>query len=258
MLRRMRYETYPYDTDLTDNQYALIEPFLPRPKRTGRPSADLREVVNGILYLVRTGCQWRLLPQDFPPWSTVHTWYRRWRSDGTWDGIKEALRRQVRWPGRPRSFAARLLPSTASRSRPPTVGGRPATTAARRSRGRKRHIWVDTMGLLLAVVGDGRQRPGRPRPLATALRSDAERDDLPRLDVVLRRQPVSSRMPARGGVRASPPFRLAVVVAGRRAPEGWRATCRERWVVERTFAWLGRSRRLSQGLRTAAGNRAKP
>src|SRR5450759_5990492 len=89
-------KTQRYETDLTDEQFALLEPFLPKPKRLGRPPADLRQVVNGILYLVRTGCQWRLLPKDFPPWSTVHTWYRRWSRDGTWEDIHEALRRQVR------------------------------------------------------------------------------------------------------------------------------------------------------------------
>src|SRR5690348_16558010 len=102
--------TQRYDTDLTDVQFALVEPFLPEPKRTGRPPADLREVVNAVLYLVRTGCQWRLLPHDFPPWSTVHTWYRKWRKDGTWERINEALRRRVREAaGRdpdPRSSAA--------------------------------------------------------------------------------------------------------------------------------------------------------
>src|SRR5438445_12110359 len=85
-----------YDTELTDDQYALIGPSLPRPKGTGRPPADLRRVVNAILYLVRTGCQWRYLPKDFPPWSTVHTWYRRWRQDDTWGRINEALRQEVR------------------------------------------------------------------------------------------------------------------------------------------------------------------
>src|SRR5262252_86477 len=89
-------EPRPYDTDLSDEQFALIEPFLPRPKKMGRPPADLRAVLNAILYLVRTGCQWRLLPKDFPPWSTVHTWYRRWRTDGTWERLHEALRQQVR------------------------------------------------------------------------------------------------------------------------------------------------------------------
>src|SRR6188768_3771278 len=99
-----------YQTDLTDAQWALLQPLMPEPARTGRPRADLREVTNGILYLVRTGCQWRLLPKCFPPWSTVHTWYRRWRNDGTWERINEALRQQVRAAaGRdpsPRSSAA--------------------------------------------------------------------------------------------------------------------------------------------------------
>src|SRR5215468_2123565 len=88
--------TQRYATDLTDEQVALVEPFLPKPKRTGRPPANLREVLNGIFYLVRTGCQWRLLPHDLPPWSTVHTWYRRWRTDDTWDRINDTLVPQVR------------------------------------------------------------------------------------------------------------------------------------------------------------------
>src|SRR6476659_10229199 len=85
-----------YETDLTDDQWDIVRPLLPGPKPTGRPPADLREVVNAIFYLLRTGCQWRLLPKDFPPWSTVHTWYRRWRRDGTWARLNEALRQAVR------------------------------------------------------------------------------------------------------------------------------------------------------------------
>ena len=88
--------TQRYDTDLTDEQFALVEPFLPPRKKMGRPPADLRAVLNGIFYLLRTGCQWRLLPHDFPPWSTVHTWYRRWRKDGTWGRLNDALVPQVR------------------------------------------------------------------------------------------------------------------------------------------------------------------
>jgi putative transposase len=87
--------TRRHDTDLTDEQFTLAEPFLAQRKRTGRSPADPREVLNAILYLVRSGCQWRLLPHDFPPWSTVHTWYRRWRTDGTWERINEALRQKV-------------------------------------------------------------------------------------------------------------------------------------------------------------------
>src|SRR5687768_9533850 len=102
--------TQRYDTDLTDEQFALLGPLLPPPNRMGAPRADLRAVLNGILYLVRTGCQWRMLPKDFPPWSPVHTWYRRFRQDGTWERINEALRQRVRaQEGRhpsPRSSAA--------------------------------------------------------------------------------------------------------------------------------------------------------
>src|SRR3954470_1896530 len=86
----------PYDTNLTDEQFALIEPHLPPPKRRGRPRAHLRAVLNAILYLLRTGCQWRLLPPDFPPWSTVHTGYRRWRLDGTWERLHDALHARAR------------------------------------------------------------------------------------------------------------------------------------------------------------------
>src|SRR5438105_5373575 len=122
-----------YDTDLTDEQYELLAPFLPKAKRMGRPPADLREVLNGILYLVRSGCQWRLLPRDFPPWSTVHTWYRRWRTDGTWEAIHETLRQRVRErAGRGRARAPR--PPTASRSRPRPRAGSRGSTTARRSR----------------------------------------------------------------------------------------------------------------------------
>src|SRR5437764_3402084 len=85
-----------YHTDLADGQFGLVEPFLPRRKKTGRPPADLRTVLNALFYLLRTGCPWRLLPHDFPPWSTVHTWYRRWRQDGTLERIHDALVPQVR------------------------------------------------------------------------------------------------------------------------------------------------------------------
>src|SRR5215470_4217966 len=140
-----------YDTDLTDEQFALVEPFLPRPKKMGRPPADLRAVLNAILYLVRTGCQWRLLPHDFPPWSTVHTWYRRWRQDGTWDKIHEALRQEVRLrAGRHPSPRASAADSQSVKTTP--QGGPKGFDNGKKVKGRKRHLWVDSLGLLLAVV----------------------------------------------------------------------------------------------------------
>ena len=87
----------PYPTDLTDEQWQLIEPLLPKVKPGGRPrSTNIRDAVNGILYLVRTGCSWRMLPHDFPPWPTVHDYYWRFRRDGTWEKIHSHLRERVR------------------------------------------------------------------------------------------------------------------------------------------------------------------
>ncbi len=94
---RTGMERIPYPSDLTDEQWRLIEPSIPSPKPGGRPrSVDLRAVVNAVLYLSRTGCSWRQLPHDFPPWGTVHFYYRCFRLDGTWEKIHEQLRRSVR------------------------------------------------------------------------------------------------------------------------------------------------------------------
>src|SRR5947199_4666699 len=139
-------DTRPYDTDLTDAQFALLEPLLPPPKPLGRPRADLRAVLNGILYLLRSGCPWRLLPHDFPPWSTVHTWYRRWRRDGTWEEIHEALRQQVRrQAGRPPSPRSSAADSQSVKTTP--QGGDKGFDSGKKVQGRKRHLWVDSLGL---------------------------------------------------------------------------------------------------------------
>ena len=102
-----------YSTDLTDAQWALIEALIPAAQPGGRPRAvDPREVVDAVLYLLRTGCSWRLLPNDFPPWGTVHYYYRRWRLDGTWERIHDALRERVRVTvGRAATPSAAILDS---------------------------------------------------------------------------------------------------------------------------------------------------
>lgn len=131
--------TYP--TDLTDAQWALIEPYLPPAKSSpltgGRPrTVELRTIVNGILYLNRTGCQWRLLPRSFGPWSTVHDYYRNWRRDGTWELIHDKLREKVRRKaGRKPTPSAAVLDSQSVKTATPRKGGRTATTRAKSSPG---------------------------------------------------------------------------------------------------------------------------
>jgi putative transposase len=229
-----------YETDLTDQQFALLEPFLPRPKRMGRPPADLREVVNGVLYLLRTGCQWRLLPKDFPPWSTVHTWYRRWRTDGTWERVNESLRQQVRSrAGRDPSPRSSAADSQSVKTTP--QGGAKGFDSGKKVKGRKRHIWVDSTGLMLAVlvtaadVHDSRA--------ACDLFHLRLWDELPRLEVVYTDTHYTARY-LDEEVFDLAPFRRVVVSR----PEGAEGFVKlpQRWVVERTFAWLLRSRRLSK------------
>src|SRR4051794_14702330 len=230
-----------YETDLTDEQFALVEPFLPRPKRTGRPPADLRRVVNAIVYLVRTGCQWRMLPKDFPPWSTVHTRCRRWRRDGTWEKVNEALRQQVRRrAGRrpsPRSSAVDSQSVKAAGQ-----GGEKGYDAGKKVAGRKRHIWVDSLGLLVAVLVTG-AGVHDGRAACELLHRRRWDEELPRLRVVYADSMYRADC-LQEEVFSFAPFELRVVSR----PEGSVGFVRlpQRWVVERTFAWLGRSRRLSK------------
>jgi putative transposase len=131
MILGMGRQAYP--TDLTDAQWARIAPLIPPAQPGGRHrTVDMREVVNGLLYLLRSGCAWRLLPHDLPPWGTVHCYYRRWRLDGTWPRIHDALRAQVRVAaGREPSPSAAILDSQSVKTT--EKGGRAATTRARKS-----------------------------------------------------------------------------------------------------------------------------
>src|SRR3569623_852600 len=145
----MRLQSYP--SDVTDGQWALIEPHIPvypggRPRKT-----DPRDVGDAILYVLRTGCQWRYLPVDFPPRSTVWRYFDEWRHNGTLDTIHDLLRRKVRTMEKP--YHPRTSASVDSQSVDTTSGGKArGRDNAKNVDGRKRHIVVDSMGLLLAVL----------------------------------------------------------------------------------------------------------
>ena len=124
----------PYPSDLSDEQWKVLAPLLPAAKAGGRPrKADIREVVNGILYVLRNGCSWRALPHDFPPWGTVWWYFREWRLDGTWARVNETPRRAVRKSaGRDSEPSAAIIDSQSVKTT--EKGGLAAMTLARRSR----------------------------------------------------------------------------------------------------------------------------
>lgn len=141
-----------YRSDLTDSQWQLIKPNLPPEKERGRPrTTDLREVVNALLYMLRTGCQWDMLPERFPPRSTVNGYFNAWKSDGTLDEINRVLRESVRvQEGRKRTPSAAIIDSQTSKTA--SVSESTGYDGAKKTKGRKRHIAVDVLGFLLAVV----------------------------------------------------------------------------------------------------------
>jgi transposase len=235
----MRTQSYP--SDLTDAQWALLEPHLPRPKGGGRPvKTDLRDVVDAILYLLRTGCQWRYLPKDFPPKSTVFRYFARWRDDGTLERIHDALRTKVRTQEKP--YQPRTTASVDSQSVDTTSGGEQrGRDNAKNVDGRKRHIVIDSMGLLLAV-------------LVTAAHVD-DAQAAQELFGRLEGQPMSKvgRMFADSKYHNHALYQWVdeharwelVIVRRPDGSVGW-VKLPIRWTVERTFAWLGQCRRLSK------------
>ena len=144
--------SHDYPSDLTDQQWALIEPHLPPAPIGGRPrSTDMRDVLDAILYILRTGCQWRYLPSDLPPRSTTWRDFDRWRHDGTLDAIHDRLRRKARAAEKP--YHPRTTASVDSQSVDATSSGEHrGRDNAKNVDGRKRHIVVDSMGFLLAVL----------------------------------------------------------------------------------------------------------
>jgi len=233
----MRTQSYP--SDLMDDQWALVEPHIPV-YPGGRPrKVMMRDVVDAILYLLRTGCQWRFLPKDFPARSTVWGYFNEWRHNGTLETIHDSLREQVRRKEKPRW--PRHTASLDSQSVDTSSGGEAiGRDNAKNVDGRKRHIIVDSLGLLLAVlvtgadVDDGAAAPEVLRQLEEQPVSKVERVYV---DSKYHNHALYAWVADNGW------YDLNVV----RRPEGSTGWVKLpiRWMVERTFAWLMKCRRLS-------------
>jgi putative transposase len=231
-----------YATDLTDEQWTILEPFIPAAKTGGRKRAvNMREVINTILYLNRAGCQWDMLPHDLLPKSTVYDYFAAWRNDGTWQRLMDALRARVRIEaGREATPSAASIDSQTVKTT--ERGGEHGYDGGKKINGRKRHILVDTMGLLLAVVvttaalDDGAAAPN------VVARLDPK--DYPRLQKLWGDNKYHNHHFRQWLTTNRPDWELEVKT---RKPgvKGF-AVLPKRWVVERTFAWNGRYRRNSR------------
>ena len=232
-----------YPTDLNDTQWLRIRPYLPAEAQIGRPREhSWRTILNGIFYILQSGCSWRMLPTDLPPWQTVYHYFRLWRKEGLWERLNQALRAKVRrqrHKKKPQPSASILDSQSIKTSEGGLACG---FDAGKKVTGRKRHLLVDTLGLLMRVVvtaGDVQDRDGAK----LVLEGLAEQEELiKRLKLIW----------ADGGYRGA-------LITWVEEVFGWKLEIVEkqegqigfliipkRWVVERTFGWLVRQRRLAR------------
>ena len=236
-----------YPTDLSDEQWELLQAVLPprgcHPGGRGRPpKVDMRQILNGILYLNKTGCQWRMIPKDFGNWSTIYGYFTRWRRHGIWASLMEALRRfERRCEGRNPEPSAGSIDSQSIKTATPheDIG----FDGNKRIKGRKRHLWVDTLGLIIAVVvtdASTDDRQGLVELLTAYFADGVKRLRKIWVDGAYRAEWLEEWV---RGLKQT--YKIDLESTTNKEGKGFQVVP-WRWAVERTFSWLLNDRRHSR------------